>query len=148
MAENSVARTGRYAKLTPSNQEGRMRRSFIVAGAALAAIAAPAVAVGLDDLAKAVLGGSSVLKKAETKCGADAKLTPGDNLTIDNAVAAVRKSLAPSQFSLIDSTMRADADKQAESTTFCPETKKKKKSILSKIGKAGKKLISGKLLGI
>jgi hypothetical protein len=125
-----------------------MRRSFILVAGTLAVFAVPAAAVGLGDLAKVVLGGKSVLKKAETKCGTEAKLTASDNLTIDNAVSAVRKALEPKEFSLIDSAMRADADKQAESTTFCPETKKKKKSILSKIGKAGKKLISGKLLGI
>jgi hypothetical protein len=127
----------------PCKQEVSMRRSFILTASAVALIAVPASAVGLGDLAKVVLGGKSVLKKAETKCGKDAALTPNDNLTIDSAVSAVRKALAPDQFTLIDNTMRADADTQAQSSTFCPETKKKKKSILSKIAKAGKGLFKG-----
>jgi hypothetical protein len=124
-----------------------MRGSFIFAtvATALAVAAVPVMAVGLDDLAKVVLGGKSVLKKAETKCGPVGALTASDNLTIDSAVSAVRKALAPDQFSLIDTTMRADADTQAQSSTFCPETKKKKKSILAKIAKAGKSLLKGGL---
>ncbi len=125
-----------------------MRRSFILTAGAIALIAVPASAIGLGDLAKAVLGGKSVLKKAESKCGKDAALTPNDNLTLDSAVTAVRNVLAPDQFSQLDNTMRADADTQAQSSTFCPETKKKKKSILAKVAKAGKKILSGKLLGI
>ena len=49
-----------------------------------------------------------------------------------------KRALAPDQFSAIDTVSRANADNQAQSATFCPETKKKKKSILSKIGKAGR----------
>jgi hypothetical protein len=125
-----------------------MRKSFIAAASALALVAVPASAIGLDDLLKTVLGGKSILKKAETKCGTEAKLTASDNSLINSAVLAVRKATTPQKFATLDNVARADADTQAQNETFCPETKKKKKSILSKIGKAGKAILKGKSLGL
>jgi hypothetical protein len=122
-----------------------MRKTLIFLGLATALVAVPAAAVGLDDLAKVVLGNKSVLKKAEAKCGAEAKLTASDNGTIDGAVAAVRRAISGEKFNAIDTVARANADTAAESATFCPETKKKKKGLLSKIGKAGKSILKGGL---
>jgi hypothetical protein len=125
-----------------------MRKSIIIAASALALIAIPASAIGLDDLLKTVLGGKSILKKAETKCGQTATLTAADNGVLDKAVLAVRSAISPQKFATLDGVARADADTQAQSETFCPETKAKKKGILSKIGKAGKAILKGKTLGL
>jgi hypothetical protein len=116
-------------------------RNRVVKGAVIAAFvtlgsSVPANAVGLADLAKVVLGGKSVLKKAETKCGAPA------------AVEAARKALPQSQFLALDSASETAATKASTSTTFCPETATKKKGLLQKIGGAGKKLIGAKILGL
>jgi hypothetical protein len=125
-----------------------MRKSFILGASALALIAVPASALGLDDLLKTVLGGKSILKKAETKCGKPATLTASENRVLNKAVSAVRAATSPQKFASLDSVARAEADTQAQDETFCPETKKKKKSILSKIGKAGKAILKGKTLGL
>jgi hypothetical protein len=125
-----------------------MRKSVILVAATLVTLATPVSAIGLGDLAKAVLGGNSVLKKAETKCGTEAKLSAGENQTIDAAIAAVRQAIAPDRFATLDDAARVEADTQSQSETFCPETKKKKKGILSKIGKAGKAILKSKALGI
>jgi hypothetical protein len=125
-----------------------MRKSILIGASALALIAVPASAIGLDDLLKTVLGGKSILKKAETKCGQTATLTAADNGTINTAVAAVRSAISSQKFAKLDGVARADADTQAQSETFCPETKAKKKGILSKIGKAGKAILKGKTLGL
>jgi hypothetical protein len=125
-----------------------MRKSIIIAASALAFVAVPASAIGLDDLLKTVLGGKSILKKAESKCGKQATLTKTDNSILDKAVAAVRSATTPQKFATLDSAASADADTQSQEETFCPETKKKKKGILSKIGKAGKAILGSKILGI
>jgi hypothetical protein len=125
-----------------------MRKSILIGAAALALVAVPASAIGLDDLLKTVLGGKSILKKAETKCGKAATLTAADNGTINTAVAAVRSAISAKKFATLDGVARADADTQAQSETFCPETTVKKKGILSKIGKAGKAILGSKKLGI
>jgi hypothetical protein len=123
-----------------------MRKSVFLAAVGLSCIAVPASAAGIGDLAKVILGGNSVLKKAETDCGKAATLGPRDNLTLETAVAALRGALAPQEFTALDNASRVEAESQAQSSTFCPETKKK--GILSKVGKAGKKLLAVKLLGI
>jgi hypothetical protein len=125
-----------------------MRKSFILAASALALVAVPASALGLDDLLKTVLGGKSILKKAETKCGKQATLTASENSVLNKAVSAVRAATTPQKFATLDSVARAEADTQAQDETFCPETKKKKKGLLSKIGKAGKAILKGKTLGL
>ncbi len=125
-----------------------MRKSIILGVSALAFVAVPASAVGLDDLIKTVIGGKSILKKAETKCGDTAKLSASDNRGINLAVAAVQKSISPQKFATLDEVARAEADTKSQDETFCPETKKKKKGILSKIGKAGKVILGKKMLGI
>jgi hypothetical protein len=125
-----------------------MRKSVLFIGTALAIVAVPASAIGLDDLIKTVLGGKSILKKAETKCGQNATLTATENGSIDMAVSAVKKAITSQKFTMLDDVARAEAETQSQNETFCPETKKKKKGILSKIGKAGKAILKGKSLGI
>jgi hypothetical protein len=129
-----------------------MRKLNIVAGVtAIAILSTPVLAIGLGSiggLAKTILGGKSVLKKAEKKCGSSLALTNGDNTTIDLAVAAVRRALPETQFLALDQTAQSAADAKAESSTFCPETKAKKKGILGSIGRAGKALFKLKKLGL
>ncbi len=120
-------------------------RKILIGLSAVVLVAAPAQAVNLGDLAKVVLGGKSVLKKAETKCGATAALTKSENRTIDVAVAALQSQLSPQVFSLTEKAATVDATTQAKDPTFCNETKKKKKGILSKIGKAGAAVLKGSM---
>ena len=61
-----------------------------VTAVALVLISTPALAIGVEDLAKVVLNGNSVLKKAETTCGDEAKLSLSDTATLDTAVGAAR----------------------------------------------------------
>ena len=125
-----------------------MRKTRLVALAGFGLFAlTPAHAVGLGDLAKVVLGGGSILKKGKAKCGSALGLTSADELKLTFARAAAERALPISEFLAIDKASNAEADKAAESTTFCPETKAKKKGLLSKIGKAAKGL-AGKGLGI
>jgi len=57
-------------------------RVFGFAAASLVLLAStPASAVGLGDLAKVVLNGSSVLKKGEQKCGSAFGLTRDEDLS-------------------------------------------------------------------
>ncbi len=127
-----------------------MRKSLLIGGiSALVILSAPAAAVGLGDLAKVVLGGKSVLKKADATCSTPAaKLSLKENSIIDAAVEAARKALPQSQFLALESSSNSAATTAAASPTFCPETAKKKKGLLSKIGGAGKKLLGAKILGI
>jgi hypothetical protein len=127
-------------------------RKFLVSGiAAFILLSPPAGAAGLGGLgtlAKTILGGKSVLKKAETKCGTGFALTNQENTTITTAVAAAKKVLPASQFLALETSAQNDANTQAQSATFCPETKAKKKGIMSKIGDAGKKILGAKILGL
>lgn len=97
----------------------------------------------MEDLAKVLLGNGKVLKTAEQKCGTTGKLSMTETLTIDNAIAAVERKLAPQVFSSISTVSQADADTASQTATFCPETKKKKKGLLSKIGKAARQVVLG-----
>jgi hypothetical protein len=110
--------------------------------------ASPAAAIGLEDLAKVILGGNSVLKKSEEKCGQSGQLTALDNSILDSAVSAVKSSITADRFMTIDSVSRANAEQDSQATDFCPETKKKKKGLLGKIGKAAKGILKGKSLGL
>jgi hypothetical protein len=127
-------------------------KSKIYAGLLITAIVGlvgPAQALGLGDLAGVVLKGNSVLKKSEQKCGTSAKLTSAENLIVSQARNAVFKSIPAAEFTQLDASAEASADASAQSSTFCPETKTKKKGILSGIKKAGKAILAGgKLLGI
>jgi hypothetical protein len=125
-----------------------MRKSVILGAGALVLVATPVLALGLGDLAKVVLGGKSVLKKAEVKCGASGSLSVQDSSTIAFAVAAAKKALPETQFLALDAAAENDAAKQSTALTFCPETAKKKKGLLGKIGSAGKKLLKAKALGL
>jgi len=127
---------------------GEIGRIWRVGGLAWAAFAAqPVLAVGLGDLAKVVLGGKSVLKKAEQKCGSSLALTGSERTTLETAVLAARNALDRNRFLALDKTAEAEAARQSQSATFCPETKKKKKGILGAIGKAGKALIKARVAG-
>jgi hypothetical protein len=126
-----------------------MRKLFLSLAATASVIAAvPAQAVGLGDLAKVILGGKSVLKKAEDKCGTKSSLTATERAILDSAVEAARSSLTAAQFESLNNTSRAEAETASTSPEFCKETPKKKKGLLSKIGKAGKKIIGAKVLGL
>jgi antitoxin component of RelBE/YafQ-DinJ toxin-antitoxin module len=121
---------------------------LVLAGVAAGAISAvPAQAVGLGDLAKVVLGGGSVLKKGQEKCGSSLGLTQNDSLAIAFARAAAERALPVSQFNILDQAADADAAKQAQATTFCPETKKKKSGLMKAIKKAGKSILTARVLG-
>ncbi len=125
-----------------------MRKILIMSTGAALVFAVPALALGLGDLAKVVLGGKSVLKKAETKCGTAGSLSAQDDSTIALAVAAAKKAIPEAQFLALNSAAETDATKQAETPGFCPETAKKKKGLIGKIGSAGKKLLKAKALGL
>ena len=113
-------------------------------GALVAAVVAnPAQALGVEDLAKVVLGGNSVLKKAEQTCGTAGKLSLSDNATLSTALDVVRNKLAPQTFTTLETVAQADATTQSQAPTFCNETKTKKKGLLSKIKKAGRDILLG-----
>lgn len=111
------------------------------------ALASPAVAVGLGDLAKVVLGGGSVLKKGEEKCGNSLALTKDDSLALTFARAAAERALPISEFTALDRAANSDAEKSSTSSTFCPETKAKKSGIMKAVKKAGKSILMGRVLG-
>ncbi len=124
-------------------------RLVVVSLATFAIGATPAHALGLDDLAKVVLKGNSVLKKGDEKCGKSATLTSAESLLLSEARNAVFKSIPAAEFTRLDAEAEASADTASQSSTFCPETKKKKKGLLSSVKKAGKSiLLGGKLLGL
>jgi dihydroxyacetone kinase len=108
---------------------------------------APAHALGLDDLAKVVLKGGSVLKQGETKCGAPAKLSTGDTLKLAFARAAAERAIPVTKFMELDAQSAQEAATEAQASTFCTEAPKKKKSLIKKIGDAGKLLAKAKGLG-
>lgn len=119
---------------------------LILVSAVLTAQPVAAIGLGdLGDLAKTVMKGSSVLKKGEQKCGSSLALTSPEKLTVESAVAAVRKLLPSSEFTALESAAETDANNQAKAVTFCDETKKKKPGLLGKIGKAGKSILKGRL---
>ena len=86
-----------------------------VTAVALVLISTPALAIGVEDLAKVVLNGNSVLKKAETTCGDEAKLSLSDTATLDTAVGAARKALVPERYTILEQVASAGADTEAES---------------------------------
>lgn len=123
-----------------------MRKSLMFV--AIAAFgSAPAHAIGLEDLAKVVLGGNSVLKKSETKCGSTAALSTKDSLTMEVAREAAKKVLTPAQFLALDTASEAEATTAASIPSFCKETVANKPSLLKTISKAGKKLVTARVLG-
>ncbi len=121
---------------------------MIVTGVALTLASVPAYALGMGDLAKVILGNSSVLKKADQKCGSSMALSQQETSIIDVARAAAAKALPATQFTQLASSADTQATTAAQSATFCQETQPKKKGLLSKIGSAGKKLIARQVLGI
>ncbi len=123
----------------------RILGASVFAAAVLAA--APAHAVGLGDLAKVVLGGSSVLKKGAEKCGTSLGLTQKDDLALTFARSAAEQALPLSEFTALDTATKAEADTSATSPTFCADTAKKKTGIISKVKKAGQDLLKKRLLG-
>jgi hypothetical protein len=122
-------------------------RKLVWAASAALIVSAPASAVGLEDLAKVVLGGKSVLKKADEKCPKNSfALTKNDELAMTLAVAAVEQALPVSQFQALDKKATDDASTASNDTQFCAETKKKKSGLMSKIKKAGKSILKGGIL--
>ena len=125
-----------------------MRKTVTTLMVSTILIAQPVMAIGLGsigDLAKTVMKGRSVLKKGEQKCGSSLALNPSEKLTVESALAAVRKAIPLSEFTALDSAAETEAANDAKSVTFCDETKKKKKGLLGKIGKAGKSILAGKI---
>jgi antitoxin component of RelBE/YafQ-DinJ toxin-antitoxin module len=120
---------------------------YSVAATAFALIATPAVALGIGDLAKVVLGNSSVLKKGEEKCGTSLGLTKNDSLAMTFARSAVEQSLPISQFLALDKASQVDAATTSATPTFCNETKKKKSGLMKAMTKAGKSILKQKALG-
>ncbi len=125
----------------------RINRGILAFGAVAVLLSTPAQAVGIADLAKVVLGGSSTLKKGQEKCGTSLALTQQDSLAITFARAAAERALPMSQFSVLDQAAEANAATDAQSSTFCPETKKKKSGLMNAIKKAGKSIITARVLG-
>jgi antitoxin component of RelBE/YafQ-DinJ toxin-antitoxin module len=122
-------------------------RNILIAATACAVVATPATALGIGDLAKVVLGGNSVLKKGEQKCGTSLGLTKDDSLAMTFARSAVEQALPISQFTTLDKAAEADATNAATAPTFCNETKKKKSGLMKSITKAGKSILKQKALG-
>jgi hypothetical protein len=126
-----------------------MRKQIMIVklgfGIAILGVSSMALALGVGDLAKVVLGNGSVLKKADQKCGTTLGLTSGERGSIESAFAAARSALKANEFSTLSDAATAAADDQAESSTFCNDTKKKKKGLLSKMGGAAKGLFKKRL---
>lgn len=121
---------------------------YQLAAIALAVIVAtPATALGIGDLAKIVLGNSSVLKKGQEKCGQTLGLTNDDSLAMTLARAAVEKALPISQFTALDNAANTSATTAAQTPTFCNETKVQKPSMMKTIAKAGKAILKARALG-
>jgi hypothetical protein len=123
----------------------RVLGASIIAAAVLAA--SPANAVGLGDLAKVVLGGSSVLKKGAEKCGSSLGLSQKDDLALTFARSAAEQALPLSEFTALDTATKTEADTSATNPAFCSDTAKKKTGIMSKVKKAGQDLLKKRLLG-
>lgn len=123
-----------------------MRKSGmgVLAIMASSLVCTPVAAIGLGDLAKVVLNGSSVLKKGQQKCGSSLALTGREELALTFARAAAERSLPLSEFMALDQAGTAAADQAAQSATFCDTTKKQKKGILAKIAKAAKGMATAK----
>jgi antitoxin component of RelBE/YafQ-DinJ toxin-antitoxin module len=122
-------------------------RNILIAATACAVAATPASALGIGDLAKVVLGGNSVLKKGEQKCGTSLGITKNDSLAMTFARSAVEQALPISQFTALDKAAEADATSASTTPTFCNETKKKKSGLMKSITKAGKSILKQKALG-
>lgn len=110
-------------------------------------LSTPAMAVGLGDLAKVVLGGSSVLKKGQEVCGSAFGLTRQDDMALTLARSAAERALPLSEFMALDTATKAEANTAATSSSFCDTTKKEKTGIVSKVKKAGKDILKKKILG-
>ena len=128
-----------------------MRIAFLKSAVAVLAYgfiaASPAQALDVGDLAKTVLGGSSILKKGEEKCGQSIGMTKKDSLAITYARGAVEKVLPISQFVALDQVATTDAATAAQSDSFCKETAAKKPSMMKSIIKAGKSILKARALG-
>ena len=124
-----------------------LTRSWLVAASLAVLVSTPAAALGIGDLAKVVLGNSSVLKKGEEKCGTSLGLTKDDSLAMTFARGAVEKSLPISQFLYLDKAAENEASTTSSTPTFCKDTKAKKSGLMKSITKAGKAILKQKALG-
>jgi antitoxin component of RelBE/YafQ-DinJ toxin-antitoxin module len=120
---------------------------YTVPTVSLMLIATPASALDLGDLAKVVLGNSSVLKKGEEKCGSSFGFTKSDSLAMTAARSATEQALPISQFLTLDKASQVDATTAAANPNFCNETKKKKSGLMKAMTKAGKSILKQKALG-
>lgn len=121
-------------------------RIGVVTVSIVALAATPAMAVGLEDLAKVVLGGQSVLKKADETCPkASFSLTKSDQLALTFARAAAEQALPISQVVAIDQVSTAEAANDSKNPAFCSETKRKKSGLMAKIKRAGRSLAKARL---
>lgn len=122
-----------------------MRRTIILAGL-LGTVTTPATAMGLEDLAKVVIGGQSVLKKANEDCPRSSfSLTRADQLALTFARSAAEQALPISQLTAISDASSAEAAVEAQKPAFCTETKRKKSGLMTKIKKAGRQLAQARL---
>ena len=129
---------------------GVYMRKILISSAAISIglmLSVPAHALGMGDLAKVVLGGSSVLKKGEEKCGSSLGLTKDESLAITFARAAAEQALPLSQFTYLDKSADDEAASVATTPTFCNETKAKKSGMMNAIKKAGAAILKRKALG-
>ncbi len=123
-----------------------MRKSGIIISVALCVgMAAPALAVGLGDLAKVILNNGSVLSTGQQKCGSTLGLTSTDQAQMSFARTAAQKAIPLAQFLALDQASNAAAATASQSPTFCNDTQKQKKGLLSKIAKAARGLAGAKL---
>lgn len=110
-------------------------------------LSTPALAVSIGDLAKTVLGGTSILKKGEEKCGASIGLTREDSLALTLARSAVEQTVPLTQLTALDKAAQSEAEIAAATSTFCQDTKKKKSGLMKSVSKAGKMILKKKALG-
>jgi antitoxin component of RelBE/YafQ-DinJ toxin-antitoxin module len=121
----------------------KISSAIVLAGA----VATPAFAVGIGDLAKTVLGNGSILKKGQEKCGASLAITSQESLAMTFARAAAERALPISQFTALDQASQTSAEQAAQSPTFCPQTAKKKSGLMNAMKKAGKAILKARILG-
>lgn len=110
--------------------------------------ASPAMALGLGDLAKVVLGNGAVLQKGADSCPDKISLAEGERLALSVARQAAQSALPAEQFLSLDSAASAKAVVQSQKPNFCNQTAKKKNVLLDAVKKAGQKLVTARVLGL
>ncbi len=111
-------------------------------------VAQPALALGVGDLAKVVLGNGATVQKAADTCANKVMLAPQDSMMMQIARQAAERALPANQFMALDTAATTQATTQAKAPGFCDKTAKKKNGLLDAIKKAGQKLITARVLGL